>query len=255
MSLTITKYHGTIPSPKIVNPIEVVNQAQQAGNPNATIAIAVTRPFLKIDQTGLIYDTQPAAKPVDFRFRSGVLLLTLRQTIHISSSLSACEQGIWKKHELEHVKDNQQLMSIIDGSIRNHPQLMNIFFWPVWHPISQFNNIQQTIQNVVSDIFIKLVTEAIKKRDTFEEYSKINQEIIKKCPGKFVHEVVTGETLFRLSLFYYGNSRYWPSIYTENKNTIGKNPDRILPGQNLIIPKNPTIIEDYFKLLLSKLNF
>ena len=65
--------------------------------------------------------------------------------------------------------------------------------------------------------------------------------------GPFYHTVVRGESLSKLALLYYGNYRFWPSIYNykddkkniDNKKIIGSDPDYITPGQRLLIPKNP----------------
>jgi nucleoid-associated protein YgaU len=44
-----------------------------------------------------------------------------------------------------------------------------------------------------------------------------------------------GDTLSKISLTYYGSSGKWRKIFDANKETI-KNPDRLSPGQKLIIP-------------------
>jgi nucleoid-associated protein YgaU len=35
---------------------------------------------------------------------------------------------------------------------------------------------------------------------------------------------------------YYGDGALWRRIYDANRTTIGPNPDKIYPGQRLIIP-------------------
>jgi nucleoid-associated protein YgaU len=54
------------------------------------------------------------------------------------------------------------------------------------------------------------------------------------------HTVVQGDWLSKLAEKYYGSARKWPVIYEANRQTIGRNPDRIVPGQRLVIPSLPT---------------
>ncbi len=239
MPINIVVNIGARPVPQIVPPSEVVQQAQAAGNPHAALALAVTRPFIRIDQTGLYYDTRPRLRPTEFRFRTGVLRLTLRQTIHIANDISACAQGIWAQHEQDHVRDNQGVMRQMNREIRAHRDLQTIFFVPQWHPIGSFNVIENRIEASVAGIFRRLVLDAIQRRDTRAEYARVQRRILRTCPDPFYHEVVHGETLSKLSLFYYGNYRYWRSIYMNNRQVIGQDKDLIYPGQQLLIPKNP----------------
>ncbi|MEN8172115.1 MAG: LysM peptidoglycan-binding domain-containing protein [Chloroflexota bacterium] len=53
------------------------------------------------------------------------------------------------------------------------------------------------------------------------------------------HKVVAGDTLGHISLKYYGSAAKakWMAIYEENKGIIGDNPNRIIAGQVLKIPK------------------
>jgi len=201
---------GARPAPQIVPPAVVVQQARAAGNPHAARALAVTRPTIRIDQGGLHYDTRPPRfRPTEFRFRTGVLRLTLRQTIHIANHISACAQSIWAQHEQDHVRDNQGIMGQMDRQIRVHRDLQTIFFVPQWRPIGSFNAIRNRITASVGGIFRRLASDAIQRRDTRAEYARVKKRIWWTCPDPFYHEVVRGETLSKLSLFYYGNYRYW----------------------------------------------
>lgn len=239
MPLRIAVNIGAIPAPQIVPPAVVVQQAQATGHPYAARALAVTRPIIRVDQTQLQYYTRPGLHPTEFRFNTGVLQLTLRQTIHIANNISACAQRIWAQHEQDHVRDNQGIMRQMDRQIRAHRDLQSIFFVPRWHPINSFNAIQNRIQVSVGDIFRRLTSNAVQRRDTQAEYARIQRRILQTCPGPFYHGVVRGESLSRLALFYYGNYRSWQSIYRANSRVIGRDPDLIYPGQQLLIPKSP----------------
>jgi nucleoid-associated protein YgaU len=50
------------------------------------------------------------------------------------------------------------------------------------------------------------------------------------------HTVAAGETLSHISLKYYKSANRWKEIYEANKDVIGDNPNRIKPGQELVIP-------------------
>ncbi len=48
--------------------------------------------------------------------------------------------------------------------------------------------------------------------------------------------VKQGDYLKAIAVKYYGNSQKWKPIYEANKGIIGPNPDRLMPGQRLVIP-------------------
>ncbi len=239
MPLNIVVNAGARPVPQIVPPAVVVQQARAAGNPRASRALAVTRPVITIDQRGLQYYTRPRRHPREFRFNTGVLRLTLRQSIYIANNLPGCAQGIWAQHEQDHARDNQAIMGRMERQIRLARDLQDIFFTPRWHPMGSFNAIQNRIETSVGSIFRKLTLDAVRDRDTVAEYARVQRRILRTCPDPFYHEVFRGETLSRLARFYYGSYRSWRSIYRANRQVIGGNPDLIHPGQRLLIPKRP----------------
>jgi hypothetical protein len=51
------------------------------------------------------------------------------------------------------------------------------------------------------------------------------------------YKVVKGDCLWKIAKRQYGDASQWPKIYNANKKVIGKNPNRIYPGQVLVIPK------------------
>ncbi|MEF2967469.1 LysM peptidoglycan-binding domain-containing protein [Paenibacillus sp. M1] len=56
-----------------------------------------------------------------------------------------------------------------------------------------------------------------------------------KVPPAF-YIVVRGDTLWKIAQRTLGNGDRWKEIYAANEKTIGKNPNRIVPGQKLVIP-------------------
>lgn len=50
-----------------------------------------------------------------------------------------------------------------------------------------------------------------------------------------VHEVVKGDTLGKIAAKYYGDASLYMTIFEANKNQL-KDPNKIFPGQKLVIP-------------------
>jgi len=50
------------------------------------------------------------------------------------------------------------------------------------------------------------------------------------------YSVARGDTLWGMAQKAYGDPHLWPRIYQENRNTIGPNPNRLMPDQRLRIP-------------------
>jgi hypothetical protein len=54
--------------------------------------------------------------------------------------------------------------------------------------------------------------------------------------GLRTHVVQPGDYLMKIAKQYYGDPQAWRKIYDVNRTTIGPNPDKIFPGQQLMIP-------------------
>ena len=54
--------------------------------------------------------------------------------------------------------------------------------------------------------------------------------------GEQTYTVAKGDTLSHIAKEFYGKAGKWHAIYHANREVIGDNPDRILPGQVLRIP-------------------
>lgn len=181
MSFNVNIDKGNIPSPQVVPANTVVQHARNQGSQYAQRAVGVTLPLLRIDQTGLEYEQRRVRSGIQFRFSAGMLRLTLRQSVYMANTLSNCAQKIWGEHEMDHVRDNQELMGQIEREIRHHRALQNIFNNPRWRSRGEFNAVQSTIQSAVGEIFQRLTRDAVKKRDTQSEYDAIQRRIDEKC--------------------------------------------------------------------------
>jgi nucleoid-associated protein YgaU len=62
-----------------------------------------------------------------------------------------------------------------------------------------------------------------------------------EAPHSKLHTVRQGDWLSKLAKTYYGNEFKWPVIYEANRQTIGKDPNLIRPGQQLVIPPLPSL--------------
>ncbi len=181
MSFQVNVNTGTKPSPRIVAANIVVQHARSTGNPNASQALAVTVPTCRVDQTGLQYEQRRSSGQLEFRFKTGILRLTLRQSIFIANSLSNCAQNIWAKHEQDHVLDNQQIMNRMERAIKADRTLQSILITPQWRPRRAFNTVQETIQSSVGTIFRDFTTAAVRSRDTATAYASIRDRIRRQC--------------------------------------------------------------------------
>ena len=54
--------------------------------------------------------------------------------------------------------------------------------------------------------------------------------------GEQSYTVQKGDTLSHIAQKHYGKASQWHAIYEANRDVIGDNPDRILPGQVLRLP-------------------
>lgn len=237
------------PIPKKVPPKRVVQEARNFGHPNAEKALAVTLLSIRPDQSKIEYDKRPPKHPTEFRFTAGVLKLIFEHTIYIANDLSSCEHYFWVRHEQDHVRVSESIMKQMEREIRSHHNLKTIFWNMPWRPYSQslLKSLVDKNEVTIKIIFKRVLKEARNHIDTKAEYARIRRRIFNVCPDPFYHTVERGESLSKLALKYYGNYRFWPSIYNykddekniDNKKIIGSDPDYITPGQRLVIPKTP----------------
>lgn len=249
MPISVTIEKGGKPIVKPVPRSKVVELARKyaVAGTKPEKALSITLPMIRVDHTLVLPERRtsfrPKASPKQFRYRTGPLKLTLYQTIYIDSNLFACTRRIWREHEQKHVEENKRIMNRMERKMRSHSALIPIFFNPQWYPDTEKsrNEMKETIKEAVKSIFDPLVTEAIRAVDTNAEYARVRKKIFQTCPEDFYHEVVSGESLSKIALFYYGNYRSRQLIYDnkENRRKIGSDPNYITPGQRLLIPKNP----------------
>lgn len=93
------------------------------------------------------------------------------------------------------------------------------------------------------DVYFTLVlkeyrTATIRKVDTSKKKPPAKSRPTKPKPTpQKTYVVKRGDCLWTISKRMYGNATVWRKIYNANIKVIGKNPNRIYPGQKLVIPK------------------
>lgn len=55
------------------------------------------------------------------------------------------------------------------------------------------------------------------------------------------HVIEPGDSLWNLSERYYGDGRFWPLIYENNREVIGDEPTSLTVGTELVIPNLPSL--------------
>lgn len=65
--------------------------------------------------------------------------------------------------------------------------------------------------------------------------SSVSSSSQQKKTKTVTHVVVKGETLRKIAQKYYGDPNKFEKIYQDNKKIIGNNPNKIYPGQKLVI--------------------
>jgi len=71
------------------------------------------------------------------------------------------------------------------------------------------------------------------KADMFKK----QEQMMKAAKEVKKHVVAKGDTLSTISKKYYDDASKYMKIYEANKAVIGKNPDLVKPGMELVIPK------------------
>jgi LysM repeat protein len=91
--------------------------------------------------------------------------------------------------------------------------------------------------------YVPLAQTLAGEAETAAQSIDVRDKIADKQPMKVQarHTVAPGETLSRISDKYYRSPRKWPVIYNGNRGAIGKDPAKIRPGQQLVIPQLPAV--------------
>jgi len=93
---------------------------------------------------------------------------------------------------------------------------------------------RQTAEPNAGSVPPAVVESVVAKEPNSPQDSTVHEQTEKIETQRF-HVVRRGDTLSEISQTYYGSSAKWRKIFDANKETI-KSPDRLSPGQKLIIP-------------------
>ena len=72
--------------------------------------------------------------------------------------------------------------------------------------------------------------ETVTKRIMLVETQRTTKEV-----KSTTYTVIKGDNLCKIAKKLTGSSANWMAIYNQNKNVIGNNPNRLYPGQRLVI--------------------
>lgn len=237
MPLVFSISKGTIPAPQLVTPATVTTRAAAIGHANAAGALGITIPRITIDLTGVSFKQRNQAGILEFSFDTGVLKIELKQEVLLANDLTVCEQRKWGAHERGHVDDNRTAMDSLEAEVRQYGFFQDVFVHGVWYPRTDFQLVQQTIQDEVGAAFRDLTEHAATAHDSIAEYRRVAREILRDCPSPITYVIQQGETLSHIALHYYGNAAKWDVIYNANKAVIGPSPHMIRTGLKIEIPK------------------
>ncbi|MEZ6034802.1 MAG: LysM peptidoglycan-binding domain-containing protein [Planctomycetaceae bacterium] len=237
MALIFSISKGTIPAPQIVSPETVVAHAASVGHPNASSALGITVPRIVIDPTSVQYKQRIQAGIQQFSFDTGTLRINLHQEVFIANDLTPCEQLKWGAHERGHVDDNRDLMDDLGAEVSQYGFFQDVFVNGVWYPRTDFQLVQQTVNDDIGSAFRALTEAAATSHDSVAEYRRVAREILRDCPSPINYIIQRGETLSHIALHYYADASKWNLIYDANRAAIGPNPHMIRAGLKITIPK------------------
>ncbi|MBL8817860.1 MAG: LysM peptidoglycan-binding domain-containing protein [Planctomyces sp.] len=237
MPLIFVVSKGTIPIAQVVTPETVVSRASAVGHPNAGSALGITIPRITIDPRAVQYKQRMQGGIPEFSFDTGTLRVELQQEVLLSSDLTVCEQRKWGAHERGHVDDNQDLMDNLEAEVRQYGFFKDVFENGVWYPRTDFQVVQDTINDEIGSAFRTLTEDAATHHDTLAEYRRVAREILRDCPAPINYIIQRGETLSHIALHYYGDASKWNLIYDANRAVIGSSPNMIRVGLKIQIPK------------------
>jgi nucleoid-associated protein YgaU len=237
MALVFSISKGTIPAAQIVSPETIVARATAVGHVNAASALGITIPRIVIDPTGVQYKQRIQAGIQEFSFNTGVLKVELKQEVLLANNLTACEQLKWGAHERGHVDDNRDLMDDLEAEVAEYGFFKDVFVNGVWYPRTNFQLVQQTVNEDIGSAFRDLTEAAATTHDSLAEYRRVAREILRDCPGPVNYVIQNGDTLSHIALHYYADATKWNLIHDANRAVIGPNPNLIRTGLKIVIPK------------------
>jgi len=141
--------------------------------------VGITLPRTQNDTSGL----QTVTSNGFFHTTGGVFHLNLVQEVFISTALSPCNQTVVLQHERGHVRDNENLMPRMDAALRADEQFNLIMVQGMEFPVSQLDEVKETVKERIEAVFSRLTTERVKARDTLFEYKRMNAQMWAQCTG------------------------------------------------------------------------
>lgn len=159
---------------------DIQEKAKAEGCADANKVAGITIPILKTDQTKLEYSTEGKGKKKEYWFRSGQLVLTVRQTIYMPSewnnSDKKCRYNALLKHESGHTKRYVSLAKKIPSAIMKKEYIKKYFVEPFEkRPASGFQEDQAQLRGIIDAIW-KEQTKADAAAWEKEDYPRLLKE-------------------------------------------------------------------------------
>jgi len=174
------------PKAQIVPVATIQLWARRTGNVHAhrTDMAGITVPSILADFSNVDDEYRNHQGVNEFRYKSGRLVIYLRQRVFISSKLSPCEQRLWTTHEFLHVHDNELVMGQLLDKLQDDLQMISYFGLKQWMPQEMYQIIINDLKRACARVFRELTVKAVKKRDTHTEYHRVRTLIRQQCGGR-----------------------------------------------------------------------
>lgn len=174
------------PKPRFVPLKTIQTKAGGTGHQHAGMDLGgATIPYIDVDLSAIKFEKGASgdANAGSVRYEKGHVFIEIFQEMYLNKSLSKCERGIWRRHELDHVADIKKLPNLMLDALQIYGKLDDFFVERVWIPGNKRDAALADIKDLCIRVFLGLVSEAVWKRDTPAEYRRVLKRIKGKCGG------------------------------------------------------------------------
>lgn len=130
---------------------------------------------------------------------------------------------------IEEIKNNGSLRLIITGTPINMDVTIESFVWGENEGTKDIHFSLECKEYRKVNVYVRQETKATNKIEPVA-----TQRMVKPVKNT-IYTVVKGDCLIGIAKKITGSTANWKAIYLQNKDTIGGNPNKIYPGQRLVI--------------------